>query len=342
MIEHFHLRIREIIQETSDCKTFIFENSDLRYKAGQFLTFIIPSGITRIRRAYSFCTELRTDNFPGVTVKLVENGAASRYMLNSWQVGDEVECIQPAGKFIFDENAEGELILFAAGIGIVPIYSILKQALHSSKIQRIHLFYSNRSKESTIFLQQLSQLEHQFPNKLLIKWFFSDSFRILDARINSDLIDTFFKKQTLTNKEQVHVFACGPESFMYLVEVRSLSSGIPKQNYHQEVFYREDSESHTPHKFKDGNFEVIVHKDGKTYTMLVAGNQTILSQAIKNEIPLTWSCASGRCSTCMCKLHSGKVYMSRNEVLTDRDLLKGSILTCTSYPQEGPISLHFK
>ncbi|MEX1189531.1 MAG: ferredoxin--NADP reductase [Bacteroidia bacterium] len=339
MIVHLQLRIREIIQETPDCKTFIFENSDLLYKAGQFLTFIIPSGTSKIRRAYSFCTETQTDKFPGVTVKRVANGAASRYMLDVWQIGDTVECIQPAGKFTLDENAVGELILFAAGSGIVPLFSILKQALHSSKIEKIHLFYSNRSKESTIFYQQLIQLETQFPQKLTIKWFFSNSFQILEARINSDYIDDYFNTLKNRNKEQVHVFACGPESFMYLAEVRTLFSGIPKENYHQEVFYREESENHNPHEFKKGNFEVSIHKDGKNYSMLVPGNQTILSQAIKNNIPLPWSCAGGRCSTCMCNLESGKVYTSRNEVLTDRDLSKGYILTCTSYPEEGPISI---
>jgi len=342
VIEHLQLRIREIIQETTTCKTFIFENSNLAYNAGQFLTFIIPSGTSTIRRAYSFCTEPKTDPYPGITVKLIENGAASRYMLQHWQVGDFVECIQPAGRFCLNENSEGDLILFAAGSGIVPIFSLLKQALHSDRIQTIHLFYSNRSKESTIFQDQLSKLEHLFSTKLRINWFFSDSFRILDARINSEVIDTFFKKQTSTNKAQVHVFACGPESFMYLVEVRSLYAGVPKENYHQEVFYREDSESEQPHKFATGNFEVNVQKDGKSYSMQVAGNQTILSQAIKNKIPLSWSCASGRCSTCMCTLESGKVYMSRNEVLTDRDLSQGAVLTCTSYPQEGPITIHFK
>ena len=339
MIEHIQLRIKEVIQETTDSKTFIFENKDLSYKAGQFLTFIIPSDIKTIRRAYSLCTAPQVDEYPAATVKRVANGAGSRYILDNWKAGDWVECIQPSGKFTLPTKDVSEVVLFAAGSGIVPIFAIIKQALHDQNIEKIHLFYSNRSESSTIFRDEIAKLEANHEKKLHVTWFFSNVFNIGKARINAEFVDLYFTNNVNHNRAKVHVFACGPESFMYLAEVRCLFAGIPKDNYHQEVFYREDSTSHKPHSFKEGDFDIIFEREGITYSFQVPGNRTILSQAIKNNVPLPWSCSSGRCSTCMVKLKQGEVYMSRNEVLTERDLQKGYILTCTGYPTEGPIKL---
>jgi ring-1,2-phenylacetyl-CoA epoxidase subunit PaaE len=339
VIEHVQLRIREVIQETSDSKTFIFENKDLNYQAGQFLTFLIPSGISTIRRAYSFCTAPQVDEYPAVTVKRVDNGAGSRYILDNWKTGDLVECIKAAGKFILSKEDASEIVLFAAGSGIVPLLSIMKQALHDQSIKKIHLFYSNRSANSTIFRKEILNLEAQYPEKLRVTWFFSDAFNIREGRINADFVDSYFTNKIKSQKDKVHVFACGPESFMYLAEVRTLYAGVPLENYHQEVFFREENPNHKPHAFKEGNFDVTIQKDGKTYSFQVPGDRTILSQAIKNNVPIPWSCSSGRCSTCMLKLLEGKVYLSRNETLTDKDLSKGFVLTCTAYPEEGPIIL---
>jgi ring-1,2-phenylacetyl-CoA epoxidase subunit PaaE len=44
-----------------------------------------------------------------------------------------------------------------------------------------------------------------------------------------------------------------------------------------------------------------------------------------------YSCKGGRCSTCAAYCLSGKVVMSMNEVLTDKDIGKGLVLTCVGF-----------
>jgi ring-1,2-phenylacetyl-CoA epoxidase subunit PaaE len=338
--DHIFLRIIAVVKETEDCKTFVFDAPDLTYISGQFLTFILSVGQHTIRRAYSFSSSLGIDKNPSVTVKRIENGEGSRHILNFWKVGDIVEAIQPVGKFILPESLPKEIILFAAGSGIVPIYSILKSALSAIEIETIHLFYSNKSSDKTIFLAGLVELEKTYSNKLKITWFFSNHINILKARVNADYIENYFLKQIKSPIENIHAYTCGPENFMYLTEVTCKYIGIRKMNFHHEVFYREDPDSHQEHTFAQGDFEVNFNLKTGNYKILVAGNQTILSQAIKNKIPVMWSCSAGRCSTCTLKLKSGKVYLSRNEVLTENELKSGYTLTCTAYPISGPIVLH--
>ena len=58
-------------------------------------------------------------------------------------------------------------------------------------------------------------------------------------------------------------------------------------------------------------------------------NQSILQAALQNKVHLPYSCRAGICSSCSAICKSGKVVMAENDVLTDKDLADGWILTCT-------------
>ena len=342
MKEIIHLKIRQRIQESPDSVTFVFDASDLIYKPGQFLTFILGSRKAQVRRAYSLSTAPVVDQYPAITVKRVENGVGSRTIIDQWQVGQTVDCLSPAGKFVLPEENVEEFVFVAAGSGIVPLLSLIKHELYVSNTSRIHLIYSNRTKKSTIAFDALKTLENSFAERFKITWFFSDSFDILKARIRPEWIEWYLKTQVQHKLQDIHLYCCGPEHYMYLVEVASFTSGLPKANFHVEIFFRESSSNSVDHMFKEGAFDVHILAKHQSYSFKVSGRQTILQRAIELSIPLPWSCAGGRCSTCMCRLTHGEVYMSRNEVLTDKELKQGYILTCTSFPNSGPLTLDFR
>jgi ring-1,2-phenylacetyl-CoA epoxidase subunit PaaE len=58
---------------------------------------------------------------------------------------------------------------------------------------------------------------------------------------------------------------------------------------------------------------------------------TILDAALQQGIELPYSCKAGICSTCSATCVQGKIIMSTNEVLTDKDMVQGLVLTCTGY-----------
>ena len=66
---------------------------------------------------------------------------------------------------------------------------------------------------------------------------------------------------------------------------------------------------------------------------------SILQSARKAGLSLPYSCDAGRCGNCLAKCTSGKVWMSYNEVLTDRELAEGYILTCTGHAVEGDVTI---
>jgi ring-1,2-phenylacetyl-CoA epoxidase subunit PaaE len=90
----------------------------------------------------------------------------------------------------------------------------------------------------------------------------------------------------------------------------------------------------TPHN-------ITIHYNNTIHKLQVAYPKNILEVALKQHIPLPYSCRGGRCSTCTARCTSGTVKMTINDVLTPRDLAEGLILTCVSYP-ETDVELHFE
>lgn len=68
--------------------------------------------------------------------------------------------MEPAmGSFTLHKNSAKPAVLLAGGIGITPLFSIVKEADHERLPHKLYLFYSNRRPEDAPFLESLSNLE---------------------------------------------------------------------------------------------------------------------------------------------------------------------------------------
>ena len=68
--------------------------------------------------------------------------------------------------------------------------------------------------------------------------------------------------------------------------------------------------------------------------------KTILQSGIEQNVPLPFSCQSGLCGMCKMKCTEGKVMIKNNQVLTEKDIKEGYILTCQSLPQTKAITIN--
>ncbi len=173
------LTIRSITQETADTKTFTFEKeAGLLYKPGQFLTVLKNTLTQEIRRQYSFSSHPALDEYASITVKRIPNGEISRWLFDEVNEGDQLKSLGSFGHFILpaDVTTTNTFLFLAAGSGITPILSLIKEVLHFHQHARVILFYSNRSEASTIFLRELCQLQDQFPSSFTIAFPFSKNW----------------------------------------------------------------------------------------------------------------------------------------------------------------------
>ena len=127
------IQVAAIRQETAEVKTFTLRpiGGKLPYKAGQFITFVYGDE----RRSYSFSSAPAVDEEMAITVKRVTNGRFSRPLIDRMQVGDRLQATVATGQFTLPDvpGDDAQLIFFAAGIGITPIYSLIKEALATTQ-----------------------------------------------------------------------------------------------------------------------------------------------------------------------------------------------------------------
>lgn len=333
-------RVVEIRVETPDVKTFVLAD-DAPYKPGQFLTILSPEG--KERRSYSFSTSPEFDTQAAITVKRVTNGFVSRYLIDHVKVGDIVSISGPFGFFTLPEQVDGfkQVVFLAAGIGVTPILSLLKELLARQPKIPTTLIYSNSSVESTVFYEDLQKLQQQYAEQLRVEFLFSNSRDLARARLNKQLLPELLHEHLKTGKNDTFFYLCGPFPYMRMVQLALEEENIPadhirKENFNTAVITQQHQPPDKDTHVVSLNFKGGYYKFDSTYP------DTILAAAKRSGLNLPYSCENGICGSCAAHCTSGKVWHRNNEVLTEAELKLGLILTCTGYPIEGNIELTIK
>jgi ferredoxin-NADP reductase len=336
------LRIRELREEVKDFKTITFEDSPaISYKAGQYLTLVHDNGKEELRRSYSMTSSPVLAEPLSIGVKRVENGVFSRELIDHAQPGDILLTTGSGGFFVLPDDIENinQLFFFAAGSGITPVYSLIKTALHVHSSLRIVLVYSNASPAKAVFLKGLQALQTQFSSRFVLDSLFSNAADLSRARLHRDLIFSFLKQYVEPGKEKTLFYICGPESYMRLCTYTLQEAGIKPANIKKENFYFSDvakRDSFPPDKH---DHTAVIHLQNKAYTVAVRYPESILRAAKKSGLSLPYSCEAGRCGNCVAKCIAGTVWHSYNEVLTEKELAQGLVLTCVGHPVGGDVEL---
>ena len=334
-MEIWSLRVVAIHPEALDTKTILLERTDgqpFPYQPGQFLTLLFQFRGHELRRSYSFSTTPGVDPLPAITVKRIPNGEISRYLLDHLQPGDHLTTLPPAGRFTLEPAPE--LFFLAAGSGLVPIFSLIKQALKQPETH-ITLITQQHEPASTPFRQQLSKLQTTYgPGQF--EWI--DLLSIQNGRINNWWLERWLET-TQALKNDTRFYLCGPTAFMRMAQFTLKTLGIPDDHIRQEYFTIERRPPPPPLIDPAPKKVTILTGNGR-YEFDTAWPDTILDAALKHGIRLPYSCRAGRCSTCVARLKQGKIKMSTNEVLTEKDIKAGLTLTCVGYA-ETDVTLSF-
>ncbi len=335
------LTILNVKQETKDVKTYTLcyaDGSPITYEAGQFITLISQHTGIEERRSYSFSSSPMVHEQPAITVKRIDNGIMSRFLFDRVQPRDIIDCVEPGGFFTL-QNAEKikDLFFFAAGVGITPIFSLIKTALILHPHQRITLIYSNRSIADTLFYNELEELKTRYKSRFKIEYLFSTASDLSRARLSKTLLPAILKKTSYD--KQTHFYVCGPFPYMRMVILGLEEAGIAgdkikKENFNTNVITRiikpPDENAHT--------VEILYNNSQYIFTSQYP--DTILRSARKNNIILPYSCENGICGICAAQCTKGNVWHRNNEVLTDAELAKGMVLTCVGYPINGDVTIN--
>jgi ferredoxin-NADP reductase len=333
------VKIEAIKWESRNTATFFLgeiSGRKIHYKAGQFITLVFTHHEEEIRRSYSLSSSPDEDLL-ALTVKRITNGEISRFMLTKLKLGDVLNAVEPAGRFsLTDFTNQKDIFYFAAGSGITPIFAHLKYVLSRPGNSRMVLIYSSQNTSSILFKEQLDELAAAHPGRLKIIHLLSSE----GNRLNNIMVEELIRQNAHFDLNKAEFYLCGPFAYMRMVRLTLLFMGIEPARIRKENFVIETVPvTGGPVNYPPG--KVKIHFKGEVHDIMVGENQSILQAALQNNIHLPYSCRAGICSSCSALCKSGKVVMAENDVLTDKDIAEGWVLTCTGHPVGEDVVIAF-
>ena len=363
---HFQpLRVRDVQADTDDSLVVFFDvpdqsAEDFRFEPGQYLTLRHEVDGQDLRRSYSICAAAGEPLRVGV--RRVPGGAFSTWLHRSLKPGDTLQALPPQGRFghaVSPAGAAGtgaeprHVLAIAGGSGITPILSIVRTLLARHAGTRVTLLYGNRNQGSTMFKEELEDLKNRHLARLALYPVFSRE--VVDApegsplaagRLDRTRIGLFLR--TLVEARSVdHAFVCGPHALNDEAEAALLEAGIEPARIHVERFGipPEQKDAGDPHAAQAGDADqarIVLVRDGLTREFGFAkGDPSILDAAARAGLDVPYSCKSGVCATCRCKVLEGQVRMDRNFALEPADLQAGFVLSCQAHPLSERVVLSF-
>jgi len=158
--------------------------------------------------------------------------------------------------------------------------------------------------------------------------------------LNRDMLEKLFERIPDWGTEKTTYIMCGPEGMMNNVQSLLEARTIPKENIFRESFVA--GIMNKPIESDDEKIitqTVTVLYDGEEHSFAVEPDSTILETALDDGIDLPFSCQSGLCTACRCRLVSGKIKMDEDEGLSDSEKEEGYVLICVGHPLTDDVKL---
>src|SRR3954469_1562344 len=143
-------RIERIEPETADAATVVIKPGYRweGHRPGQYLRIGVDIKGRRHWRAYSLTSEPgRPDGCVSITVKNVDEGQVSPYLVRHGRVGAIISLGGVEGDFVLPDELPEKLLFISAGSGITPIMSMLRAIEPRDAV----LLHSARSPHDGVF-----------------------------------------------------------------------------------------------------------------------------------------------------------------------------------------------
>ena len=335
-----YMKIETVTELEKDTKIFRFVPDPNRgttrcapFLAGQYLNIYLDIEGMKVNRAYSISSSPQNakDGFYELTIKYVQGGLVSRYILDNWKEGDEVELSAPAGNFYYQELRDAKTVIcLAGGSGITPFRSMAKAIADGDESFNLVLLYGSRSEDQIIFKDEFDVLGQN--EKIKVVHVLSDEEKegFEHGFITAELIQKYAPKE-----EAYSVFVCGPQAMYDFAKSEIAKLGLAKKYVRFELsgeLYDASSIEGYP-GCNQSTVKITVSIRDMTRTVTGNANDSILQTLERNGISVPTSCRSGECGFCHSVVNSGKYYVPKDvDGRRLADLKFGGIHPCVTFP----------
>jgi ferredoxin-NADP reductase len=316
-------RIERIEPETPDAATVMIKPGYRfgGYEPGQYLRIGLDIEGVRHWRAYSLTSDPhRDDGLISITVKNVDEGKVSPYLVRRGRPGTIVSLGGVEGEFLLPDQLPPKLLFISAGSGITPIMSMLRHLKKTGELDDLVLLHSARRPEEVIFGDELHQLQERHGRFVLHKQLTGERGRMGPEDLEHLCPDW---------RERL-AYISGPTDMLDAFSAHYEQAGL-KEQLNLERFQPRlglgDGDEGAGGTIKFLASDTEAESDGSE-PILVAGEEAGLD--------LPYGCREGICHTCVGELRSGQIRDLRNGKVSGQE---GEVIrTCINAP-EGPIEI---
>jgi ferredoxin-NADP reductase len=315
-----------------------------RFEAGQHVPvrILLEGHKAPSIRTYSV-SSAPSDDFLRISVK--RDGSVSSHLHEQVRALHEIEARAPQGHFTVQPTERRPLVLLAAGVGITPLLSMLREVVYQgqriNRMRPVWLVQSARSVADLAFREEIDELAARAGDKLQVLRMVSQPPTEAGAGEGYDLagrIDVELLKRLLPLNDY-DFYLCGPGSFTQALYDGLRKLRIPDDRIHAETFgpstLVRDIEVSVPAPQQipaaSEAVKVLFASSGKE-ARWEPGSGTLLELAEARGLTPEFSCRGGSCGTCKTRLSRGQVhYLSQPA----EPVGEGEVLICCAVPAQG-------
>lgn len=328
------------------------------FKPGQFLTFEldIPGVTDSVIRSYSLSSSSQRAEYYRVTIKRepapqggseVPPGLGSNYFHDCVSVGSTLKVLAPRGQFYLDEESARPVVLLSGGVGLTPMVSMLESLAVSGSnrpVWFVHACDNGRLHAMREHTRKLVDGHKHFNAHFCYR--VPEEADVLGRDYGQEGFITMEWLQSVLPFGSYDFYLCGPTPFMQAMYKGLKSLEVPDERINYEFFGPSTILKEAPveaplvtqpsgldltqiERVSSNDIHVQFTSGDKAVTW-DDGSHSLLDFAEANGLAPNFSCRSGICNDCKCKLLDGEVEYFEEPLDMPAE---GEVLICCARPK---------
>jgi ferredoxin-NADP reductase len=261
------------------------------FLAGQHLNITAEINGVRVTRSYSPSIVPKQSGVFNITIKRMQGGKVSTWLVKHAKVGQVFELGAPFGEMILSQVEKNHVFL-AAGSGITPFISLIRDWVAQGALGKVTLVYWAKTRAELCFVHELNALSAAHANFQVHYALTQETLthtHELRERMSKQLLDTL-----ITDLNASVIYACGPAQFV--AHARGLAQNA--KGFHGEAFSMVQIAANS-------NERVNIQLTKSNRKISIPVGQSILTALEAEGLKPASGCRMGICNTCVCIKQAG-------------------------------------
>lgn len=327
------------VDETSDIRTIrMLRPEGFAFEAGQFIPIRIRVDGKEYVRCYSISSSPHSAGFLEVSIK--RQGIVSNALHATARPGSILSIKAPNGAFKYPAADDRPLVLLAGGVGITPMISMLRRAVHTEPARRVTVVYSAADAHGFAFRDELDSTARRHPQVKIVYCLTRQPAP--DPAYYPGRVDAVLLKTAVPDITHSISFICGPAAMIDGLKSLLTEIGVPAPQIRHELFEAAvaaaagaqndrraagNNDTITPGAATGRALEMKCLPDEQIIP--VERGQSLLEAAESGGVDIPSLCRAGVCGTCRVRVTEGDVDCDTT-TLDERELGQGYVLACVA------------